>query len=80
MTIESITEKDSLYNDLEKMSVKELLQNIHEEDKKVLPAISAVIPQVEKLVEQVFIRMKKGGTTFLYGRRNKWPFGDFRCF
>ena len=67
MTIESITEKDSLYNDLEKMSVKELLQNIHEEDKKVLPAISAVIPQVEKLVEQVFIRMKKGGRLFYMG-------------
>jgi N-acetylmuramic acid 6-phosphate etherase len=67
MTNESITEKDSLYHDLEKMSVKELLQNIHEEDKKVLPAISAVMPQIEKLVEQAFLRMKKGGRLFYMG-------------
>ncbi|MCL4481590.1 MAG: N-acetylmuramic acid 6-phosphate etherase [Bacteroidetes bacterium] len=67
MTIESITEKDSLYHDLEKMSVKELLMHIHEEDKKVLPAVSAVIPQIEKLVEQVFLRMKKGGRLFYLG-------------
>jgi N-acetylmuramic acid 6-phosphate etherase len=67
MTNESITEKDSLYHDLEKMSVKELLQNIHEEDKKVLPAISVVMPQIEKLVEQAFLRMKKGGRLFYMG-------------
>ena len=67
MTNESITEKDSFYNDLEKMSVKELLQNIHEEDKKILPAISAVIPQIEKLVEQIYLRMKKGGRLFYMG-------------
>lgn len=67
MTNESITEKDSLYQDLEKMSVKELLHNIHEEDKKVLPAVSQVIPQIEKLVEQVYQRMKKGGRLFYMG-------------
>ncbi|MCK9411864.1 MAG: N-acetylmuramic acid 6-phosphate etherase [Prolixibacteraceae bacterium] len=67
MNNESITEKDSLYYDLERMSVKELLQNIHEEDKKVLPAISAVMPQIEALVEQVFLRMKNGGRLFYLG-------------
>src|SRR5674476_224789 len=67
MNNESITEKDSLYHDLEMMSVKELLQNIHEEDKKVLPAVSAVMPQIEELVEQVFLRMKKGGRLFYMG-------------
>jgi N-acetylmuramic acid 6-phosphate etherase len=67
MTTESITEKDSLYHDLEKMSVKELLLSIHEEDKKVLPAVCSVIPQIEKLVEQVFLRMKKGGRLFYMG-------------
>jgi N-acetylmuramic acid 6-phosphate etherase len=67
MTNESITEKDSLYNDLDKMSVKELLHNIHEEDKKIMPAVSAVIPQIEKLVEQIFLRMKKGGRLFYMG-------------
>jgi N-acetylmuramic acid 6-phosphate etherase len=67
MNQDSITEKDSLYNDLEKKSVKELLLGIHEEDKKVLPAVNAVIPQIEKLVEQTLQRMKKGGRLFYMG-------------
>ena len=67
MNTESITEKDSLYHDLEKMSVKELLHHIHEEDKKILPAVGAVIPKIEELVEQVFLRMKKGGRLFYMG-------------
>lgn len=67
MTSSSITEADSLYNDLEKKSVKELLTDIHREDQKVLPAVEAVIPQIEKLVEQVYQRMKKGGRLFYIG-------------
>ena len=68
MTTESsITEADSLYNDLEKKSVKELLQSIHKEDKKVLPAVFKSIPQIEKLVEQVYLRMKNGGRLFYMG-------------
>ena len=67
MNTVSITEQDSLYDDLDKMSTKELLLNIHEEDKKVLPAISSVLPQIEKLVEQVYLRMKKGGRLFYMG-------------
>ena len=67
MTHDSITEKDSNYNDLELKSVKELLISIHEEDKKVLPAVNAVIPQIEKLVEQILLRMKKGGRLFYMG-------------
>lgn len=67
MTTTSITEADSLYNDLEKKSVKELLLSIHEEDKKILPAVYQAIPQIEKLVEQVYLRMKKGGRLFYMG-------------
>jgi N-acetylmuramic acid 6-phosphate etherase len=67
MNQDSITEKDSLHNDLEKMSVKELLLNIHEEDKKVLPAVNATIPKIEMLVEQILQRMKKGGRLFYLG-------------
>ena len=67
MTITSTTEADSLYNDLEKKSVKELLLSIHEEDKKVLPAVNEAIPQIEKLVEQIYLRMKKGGRLFYLG-------------
>lgn len=67
MSIESMTEADSLHNDLEKKSVKELLLSIHEEDKKVVPAVFEVLPQIEKLVEQVYARMKKGGRLFYIG-------------
>lgn len=67
MNQESITEKDSFYTDLEKKSVKELLLGIHEEDKKVLPAVYKTIPQIEKLVEQTLQRMIKGGRLFYMG-------------
>lgn len=67
MTTISTTEADSLYNDLEKKSTKELLLSIHEEDKKILPAVHDAIPQIEKLVEQVYQRMKKGGRLFYLG-------------
>ena len=63
----NITESDSAYDNLEKMSLRELLQSIHEEDRKVLPAVEKTIPQVEKLVEQVVGRMKKGGRLFYVG-------------
>ena len=64
MSTESTTESDSLYNDLEKKSVRELLLNIHEEDKKVIPAVFEALPRIEMLVEQVSLRMKKGGRLF----------------
>ncbi len=67
MASESITEADSLYNNLEKKSTKELLLSIHEEDKKVLPAVFKTIPQIEKLVDEVYTRMKKGGRLFYMG-------------
>jgi len=67
MNSESITEKDSLYQDLEKMSVMELLLHIHEEDKKILPAVGAAIPKIEELVEKMFQRMKLGGRLFYLG-------------
>lgn len=63
----NITESSSNYNDLEKMSVRELLDGIHNEDKKVLPAVKKVIPQIEKLVSEIVPRVKKGGRLFYIG-------------
>ncbi len=63
----NITESSSKYNNLEKMSVGELLKGIHNEDKKVLPAIEKVIPQIEKLVSEIVPRVKKGGRLFYIG-------------
>jgi len=64
---EKITEKDSLYDNLEKMSIHDLLVNINNEDKKVPLAVEKAIPQIEKLVSQVVERLQKGGRLFYIG-------------
>ncbi len=45
----------------------ELLQGIHHEDKKVLPAVGKVIPEIGELVTQIIPRIKKGGRLFYVG-------------
>ena len=62
-----ITEQRSDYDHLEKMTIRELLININQEDMKVPPAITPCIPQIEKLVEGVVTRMKEGGRMFYVG-------------
>ncbi len=64
---DKITEKDSLYDNLEQMSIHELLVNINNEDKKVPFAVEKAIPQIEKLVTQVVDKLKKGGRLFYIG-------------
>ncbi len=63
----SITESPSFFNDLEKMTVRELLENINKEDQTVYSAVREVIPQIEILVDQIIIRMRKGGRIFYIG-------------
>ncbi|MDB4582233.1 N-acetylmuramic acid 6-phosphate etherase [Draconibacterium sp.] len=63
----SITESSSNYDNLEQKSIRELLEGIHNEDKKVLPAVEKVIPQIEKLVTEIVPRVKKGGRLFYVG-------------
>ena len=48
-----ISEQPSLYNDLEKKSVREILEDINTEDQKVALAVQRAIPQIEKLVTQI---------------------------
>jgi N-acetylmuramic acid 6-phosphate etherase len=67
MAFEIITEEPSLYDKLEKMSVHELLTHINEEDKKVPSVVEKAIPQIEKLVEAIVSRMKRGGRIFYMG-------------
>jgi len=67
MTTDTTTEADSLHDDLEQKSVREILTGIHQEDQKILPAVEKAIPQIEKLIEQVYLRMKKGGRLFYLG-------------
>ncbi len=63
----SVTESTSKYNDLEKMSVGEILRNINQEDKTVPLAVEKAIPQIEALVPEIVSRMKEGGRLFYIG-------------
>ena len=61
------TEASSNHDNLENKSIIELLQGINEEDKTVPYAVSQSIEQIEALVEQIVLRMKKGGRLFYIG-------------
>lgn len=61
------TESSSHYDNLEKMSVHELLVGINNEDKTVPQAVEKCIPQIEALVSQIVPRMKAGGRIFYIG-------------
>ncbi len=67
MTFNRITESESKYDHLEKMNIKELLENINREDKSVPLAIEKVIPDIEKLVDAIILQMKIGGRLFYMG-------------
>ena len=67
MSFEKITEKSSLYENLEKKSIHELLVDINNEDKKVPGAVEKAIPQIEKLAEAIIKRMQCGGRIFYMG-------------
>jgi N-acetylmuramic acid 6-phosphate etherase len=63
----STTESSSLYNDLEKMTTLELLQNINREDQKVALAVEKELLAIEKFVDACLPRMQKGGRLFYIG-------------
>ena len=65
--MEPVTEKDSNYNDLEKMSLREVLVNINKEDTSVPLAVGKAIPQIEKLSAITAEKMKDGGRLFYIG-------------
>lgn len=61
------TESQSHYNNLEKMSIKDLLININLEDKSVPKTIERILPQIESLVKEIVKQMKSGGRLFYIG-------------
>ncbi|PHS06674.1 MAG: N-acetylmuramic acid 6-phosphate etherase [Kordia sp.] len=67
MKFTKTTEQDSNYNDLENMSVSELLVNINTEDKTVAQAVEKALPEVEKLVLETVNKLKTGGRIFYIG-------------
>jgi N-acetylmuramic acid 6-phosphate etherase len=67
MAFEKITEQPSPYRHLEKMSVREILEDINKEDQTVPFAIEKIIPQIEKLAEAASDKMLMGGRLFYIG-------------
>ncbi|MDX2072430.1 MAG: N-acetylmuramic acid 6-phosphate etherase [Haliscomenobacter sp.] len=65
--MERITEKPSRYRHLEKMNVRELLENMNREDQEVPTAVARAIPQIEALVNAVVPKMQRGGRLFYIG-------------
>lgn len=61
------TESSSYYDNLEKMSVHDLLVNINKEDKTVPVAIEKVLPAIEALVNVIVEKMASGGRLFYIG-------------
>ena len=61
------TEETSHYDNLDKMSVSEILKGINQEDRTVPDAVEKAIPQIEALVNQIVPRMKEGGRLFYIG-------------
>jgi N-acetylmuramic acid 6-phosphate etherase len=65
--MEKITEQDSRYRNIEKMSTEEMLRSINKEDQTVPAAVEKVIPQIIPLVECITEKMKNGGRLFYLG-------------
>ena len=61
------TEQDSNYAHLDEMSTSELLHGINSEDRGVTEAVNKAIPQIEKLVDGIVERMRRGGRVFYTG-------------
>ena len=75
-----ISEQPSLYNDLEKKSVREILEDINTEDQKVALAVQRAIPQIEKLVTQIVPPHETRRTHLLHGCGYQWTSGRTRRF
>ena len=67
MPTEKITEKESHYDQLEKKTVKTLLENINKEDSGVASVLQAAIPQIESLVVAALGNLKADGRLFYIG-------------
>lgn len=67
MSFTKTTEQDSYYNNLEQMSIKEIITNINNEDKTVPLAVEKALPQIENLIKVAVEKLQKGGRIFYIG-------------
>jgi len=67
MSYTKITESDSLYNNLELLSIKDIIKFINVEDQKIHLAVKKALPEIEKLIMNVYEKLKLGGRLFYVG-------------
>ena len=67
MSFFKVTEQESNHKDLEKKSVSELVNAMHEEDNNALKAINKVLPNITNLIENLAPKIKEGGRLFYIG-------------
>ena len=67
MSFEKITEKNSLYNNLHKMSTEEIINNIHKEDQKAVKSIKKALPKVSLIINKIFEKLNNNGRLFYIG-------------
>ena len=67
MSFTKTTEQSSKYKKKKKMSVKELITNINQEDQTVPLAVEKALPQIETLVTEIVAKIKLGGRLFYIG-------------
>lgn len=61
------TESESLYQNLEKMTVLQILESINQEDRKVPEAIAQILPSLESLISVASGKLQKDGRLFYIG-------------
>ena len=61
------TEQSSRYDHLDRMTTQEILTAMNAEDRTVPVAVAGAIPQIEKLVDGIVERVRKGGRVFYLG-------------
>ena len=62
-----ITEQESNHKDLEKKSVVDLVNAMHEEDNNALKAVHKVLPKITELIYEIKPKIKNGGRLFYIG-------------
>ena len=67
MAFEKITESESHHSDLEKKTIIELLDGMHQEDKNAVNAVGTVKDKTAELISKVVEILKSGGRLFYIG-------------
>ena len=65
--MKKLTEETSLYHNLEKMDLNDLLTNINQEDQKVAKIVHKSIPKISKLANLIIKKLASGGRLFYIG-------------